>query len=146
MVHDRRTAVLIKQRPSRLTKEIATKNRLAFAFDGARTIGLRFPLSPDIETAFVSGPPCYHELPASDRDAMREKSDMVAQQVVPLKCSLTIELKAFTVECPGRFSKEVWIPDFHYDRSWTGLLPVDPYNDFLSGRRKALAHGEGCRG
>jgi hypothetical protein len=30
------------------------------------------------------------------------------------------------------FSKEVWMSDVHYDASRTGLLLVDPYNDFLS--------------
>ena len=57
---------------------------------------------------------------------------MVAQQVVLLKCSVTIELKAFTTRTPGPLLKEVWMSDFHYDASRIGLLLVDPYNDFLS--------------
>src|ERR1700730_3620667 len=32
----------------------------------------------------------------------------------------------------GRILKEVGMSDFHYDASRTGLLLVDPYNDFLS--------------
>jgi hypothetical protein len=36
---------------------------------------------------------------------MQEKSGMVAQQVELLKCSVTIELKAFTTRAPGPLLK-----------------------------------------